>query len=193
MGWAVSFSSPEIPFASFISVITTHLSLTPLSWSFRILKPFLCAPAFGIFNQATLKLSFYFASWAVPVKHKHNSASHLYNLKFSNSHIKGKKNRILVIYFYITNIISTCNQYIIINMLHFEQSLKSSVPCILTACLNLHLQHMVAEYATILDGAALNPKLFQIIILFFRCYSLKTYHNLWQDYCNRRMFCVIWW
>lgn len=56
--------------------------------------------------------------------------------------------------------------------------LKSSVPCILTACLNLHLQHMVAEYATILDGAALNPKLFQIIILFFRCYSLKTYHNL---------------
>lgn len=24
---------------------------------------------------------------------------------------------------------------------------------------NLHLQHMVAEYATILDGAALNPSL----------------------------------
>lgn len=126
----------------FISVITTHLSLTPLSWkeASRILKPFLCAPVFGIFNQTALKLSFYFASWAVPVKHKHNSASRLYNLKFSNSHIKGKKKeRILVTYFYITNIISTCNQYIIINMLHFRTKFwKSSVPCILTACLNLH-------------------------------------------------------
>ena len=106
----------------FISVITTHLWVTPLSWkeASRILQSFLCAYVFWIYNQIALKLSFYFASSAGPVKHKHNSASCLYNLKFSNSHIKGKKKElILVIYFYITNIISTCNQYIIINMLHF--------------------------------------------------------------------------
>lgn len=106
----------------FISVITTHLSLTPLSWkeASRILKSFLCAHVFGIFNQTALKSSFYFASSAGPVKYKHNGAGRLYNLKFSNSHIKEKETElILVIHFYITNIISTCNQYIIINMLHF--------------------------------------------------------------------------
>ena len=126
----------------FISVITTHLWVTPLSWkeASRILQSFLCAYVFWIYNQIALKLSFYFASSAGPVKHKHNSASCLYNLKFSNSHIKGKKKRtnfsnIFLYNQYNFNMQSIHNyQYVAF----LNNVLKSSVPCIVTACLNLH-------------------------------------------------------